>query len=218
MISKLFAFFQRKGRTCPDGDADSQDYKKDADLTSADVFSDPLLLASWVKEYFLDRMPISSDYELLPDDESRAALQITPEQRDRCLCEYSILRIAGTSLVVKNHYDDKFWLRYTDQITRHLLTHISEVASDATYTSVRVAVEDYVRAAHKNDGAEVATLYMRRIYDDNPNYIRMKVSGIGRIGHDTLIEHNDVFLDAYCRVKYGTSYDEINSDQGAAVE
>src|SRR5450759_5333791 len=73
--------------------------------TDKEQFKSPVLLASWVNRYLLEGMPLEDNYSLLPDEESRKALNITYEQRERYIREIPVLRVAGVSLFIRQHYD-----------------------------------------------------------------------------------------------------------------
>ncbi|MBW8832063.1 MAG: hypothetical protein JF606_22135 [Burkholderiales bacterium] len=190
-----------------------------ADEASAKVvFQRPDLLADWVEKHFLDGVPIERDYGLLPNADARQSLEITPEQRDRCLGEYSVLRAAGVSLFVSQNYDDNFWLIFNDRLVQSLNKRLDEIQSKFNHAQTRRAVEDYVTAGRNAAPEEIATIYMRRIYDDNPNFIRMKVSGIGNIANDNLLSNYDIFRDAYCQVMHGLSYETLKALSAAAAK
>lgn len=181
------------------------------ELTVRQVFTDPTLLASWINEYYLESMPLSGDYDLLPNAEARADLEISAAQRDRCLREYSILRISGVSLFVKQHYEDTFWLQFTDQISGYLFKHIQAAHFETSTAAVREAVEQYVLAGDAQDSDRISTNYMQRVYDDNPNYLQMRLAGIGMLANDTLLSSYDVLRDAYCSVMHGMSYEALKA-------
>ncbi|QCY09846.1 hypothetical protein [Pseudomonas sp. MPC6] len=181
------------------------------ELTARQVFTDPTLLASWINEHYLESMPLSQDYDLLPNAEARADLEISVAQRDKCLREYSVLRISGASLFVKQHYEDAFWLQFTDQISVYLLKHIQTANFETSTAAVREAIEQYVLAGDAQDPELISTSYLQRVYDDNPNYIRMKVGGLGMLANDAILSSYDVLRDAYCNVMHGMSYEALKS-------
>ena len=205
----LFSFFRKRAATAVDIQKKAPDATVIEESNLPTVFRDPLLLATWVKVHFLDRIPLANDYELLPDEAARQDLAIDAEQCARCLREYSVLRIAGTSLHVKLVHDDVFWLRYTDKVAEYLLEHIATQQFKTTYFETRTALEEYVLAAVGESEQKAAVLYMRRVYDDNPNYLRMKIAGVGSIADRMVSDAHEILRDADCQVRYGRSYDEL---------
>lgn len=214
----IFSFLKRRTESTPDLPVPQPHEAQPSAAPSArEVFQSPKLLVAWVTEHFLDGIPLENDYDLLPDAESRQRLEISPEQRDRCLREYSVLRLAGVSLFVKQNYEDRFWLVFTDHALVGLLRHVQTAPIQIDQAELRQALEQYVAAGAAGDPDEISTLYMRRVYDDNPNYIRMKVTGIGMLANDTLLSTYDVFRDAYCKVMHGLSYETLKA-LNSAVE
>lgn len=209
----IFSFFKRNRPDSPEqpNSAIAQTPSAIAEPTGRQVFEDPTLLASWINKHYLESMPLSRDYDLLPDAEARAGLDISAAQRDRCLREHSVLRISGTSLFVKQYYEDAFWLQFTDQISVYLCKHIQTDHFETSTAAVREAIEQYVLAGEAQDADLISTNYMRRIYDDNPNYLRMKLSGIGMSANDTILSSYDVLRDAYCSIMHGMSYEALKN-------
>lgn len=217
----IFAFFKRRSASpssTPTGEANAPVSPTPNEPSAKEVFQRPDLLATWGAEHFVDGIPIEQDYDLLPDADIRESLEITPEQRDRCLGEYSVLRVAGVSLFVKQNYEDSFWLIFNDRIIRALNKRLDTLPSRVDHAETRQAIEEYVSAAAKADPEAIATSYMRRVYDDNPNYIRMKVSGIGDLANGTLLSAYDIFRDAYCQVMHGLSYETLKALNSVAAE
>ena len=112
--------------------------------TDKEIFQSPSLLAEWVDNFIVKTFPLEEDYKLLPDDETRKNLNITIEQRERCVREYSVLRVAGVSSVIKQYYPDSFWLAFSSQITPYLCRHIYGARGYEHFSEVAQAVESYV--------------------------------------------------------------------------
>lgn len=204
-------------KSAPEATVLATDERTSEEPSAKEVFQRPDLLANRAAAHFVEGIPVERDYDLLPDADIRDSLEITPEQRDRCLREYSVLRVAGVSLCVKQNYEDAFWLIFTDRIVPALNKRLDQLPSTVNHAETRSAVEEYVLAGESAKPEAIATIYMRRVYDDNPNYIRMKVSGIGDIANNTLLSTYDIFRDAYCQVKYGLSYETLKA-LNSAVE
>lgn len=207
----LFDFFRRQknSENLPDQIGNTSVTPTSDELDVKEVFQRADLLAEWAAAHFLGGVSIEDDYGLLPDADVRENLEITVEQRDRCLGEYSVLRVAGVSLVVKQHYEDRFWLMFNDRIVQALNKHLDRFPGNFSHFETRLAVEEYVSLGEKSNSDAISAAYLRRVYDDSPNYIRMKVSGIGEIGTGTLLDTHEIFLDAYCQANHGLPYNAL---------
>lgn len=183
--------------------------------TEREIFASPELLAAWVAQYVISGRPLDEDYSLLPDADARRDLEITPGQRDRCLQEYSVLRVAGVALFLKKHYSDEFFLQFLDRVQAPLVHHLGSTGLEVDRPGIRQGVETYVEAAANHDPDKCADLYLRRLYDDNPHFLRIKFAGIGYIGANQLISAFEVFREAYCKVTQGVSYATLASASAA---
>lgn len=175
-----------------------------------EVFDSPILLADFFNEYAIAKNSLDDDIDLLPNAEIRESFNITFEQRERCLREYSILRVSGYCLFVKMQYDDKFYLQFFSKIVNHLCNHIYSDKTEKNYSETAEAIEQYVKLASNNDddSQQLARAYMQRVYDDNENYLKMTVGGIGYIGANMVYEFHALIRDQYCLAKHGVSYDK----------
>jgi len=175
-----------------------------------EVFDSPILLADFFNEYAIAKNSLDSDIDLLPNAEIRESFNITFEQRERCLREYSVLRVSGYCLFVKMQYDDKFYLQFFSKIVSYLCNHIYISKAEEHYAETAQAVENYVKLASNNDDDSklLARAYMQRIYDDNDNYLKMTLGGIGYIGANMVYEFHSLIRDQYCLAKHGVSYDK----------
>ncbi len=183
---------------------------KEESQSVREIFDSPILLADFFNEYAIAKISLEDDIDLLPNAEIRENFNITFEQRERCLREYSILRVSGYCLFVKMQYDDKFYLQFFSKIVGHLCKHIYQSKSEERYAETAQAVEEYVSLASNNedDSQGLARAYMRRIYDDNENYLKMTLGGIGYIGANMIYEFHSLIRDQYCLAKHGMSYDK----------
>lgn len=172
------------------------------------MFYSPSLLAEWVNKHFLEQLPLESNYELLPDDESRKNLNITFEQRERYIRELPITRIAGISLFIKEHYNDEFWLKFSSAIYKNLYQHLyREEYENEQIASLANAVEKYVAYAEKGDDKEASMFYLHRVYDDSDNFLKLLTGGVGYLSIEWQMETYEIFRDAYCQVTQGISYE-----------
>ncbi len=209
IFSILRSSFTAEGAPVPDQAVPLQPPLAEQNATDREVFKSPTLLAEWVGKYVIGGRALEDDYSLLPDADARKDLEISPEQRDRCLREYSVLRLVGVSLFIKQHLPDTFWLLFTDHATPILWRHLKGAENDISQSELRNALEAYVLACEAADTEKCASLYMERIYDDNPKYMRMKFAGIGSIATDFILSTYEVFRDAYCQVTQGMSYESF---------
>ncbi|MCK9202322.1 MAG: hypothetical protein M0P59_05840 [Gallionella sp.] len=178
--------------------------------TEKEIFQSPSLLAEWVDNFILRPFPLEKDYELLPDDETRKNLNISIEQRERCVREYSVLRVAGVSSFIKQNYPDSFWLAFSSQVAPYLCRHIYGARGDEHFSEVAQAVESYVDGFVSEDRVDLcAQNYLARVYDDSDNFFKLKFGGVGFIGFDFIAHTYEAFRDAYCQVTQGMSYESV---------
>jgi hypothetical protein len=175
------------------------------------MFQSPILLADWVDRFILQPHPLEDDYKLLPDDQTRKDLNITIEQRERCVREYMVLRIAGVSAFVKQHYSDSFWLTFSIRVVAHLCQHLYGANGDGRALEVAKALEEYVDAATSKDVDRCSNEYMSRVYDDSDNFYRIARAGIGHISVQFLSDGYEIFRDAHCVVTQGMSYKSLKA-------
>jgi hypothetical protein len=171
-----------------------------------DVFQSPSLLAGWVSRFILQPRPLVDDYKLMPDDETRKNLNITIDQRERCVREYSLLRIAGVSAFVKQHYPDDFWLAFQSGILPHLCEHMYGAIDEGRALDVAKVLEEYVDATISKDVDRCSKAYMCRVYDDSDNFYKLTLGGIGYISTEFIAGSYEIFRDAYYQATQGMSY------------
>lgn len=209
----LFDWITRKQSTQvnrPLAYAQEQNSVSSGEHTEKEIFQSPPLLAEWVDTFMLKPFPLEKDYELLPDDEVRKNLNITIEQRERCVREYSVLRVAGVSCFIKQNYPDSFWLAFSSQVTPYLCRHIYGVRGEERFSEVAQAVESYVDDFASAERVDLcAQSYLARVYDDSDNFLKIKLGGIGFIGFDFIAHTYEIFRDAYCKVTQGMSYESV---------
>lgn len=177
--------------------------------TEQEQFKSPALLASWVNRHILEGMPLEGNYALLPDEESRKALNITYEQRERYIREISVLRIAGISLFIKQHYDDAFWLTFSQSLYPLLVKYLNSDSYSTTAGEVAGAVECYVDATVEKDDKQMSLQYLHRVYDDSDHFYKLMLGGVSSLAVDWLVESYEIFRNAHCQVTQGMSYDSF---------
>lgn len=175
-----------------------------------EVFQSPSLLADWVNRFILQAHPLQDDYTLLPDDQTRKNLNITIEQRERCVREYSLLRIVGGSAFVKQHYPDDFWLAFSNRVVPHLCQHMYG-SGEGHELEVAKALEEYVDATASEDIDRCSKSYMSRVYDDSDNFYKLALGGIGYISTEFIMSTYEMFRDAYYQVTQGMSYKSLKA-------
>ena len=183
--------------------------------TEKEAFRSPVLLADWVNRFVLEGRPLEEDYKLVPDAEVRANLNITPTQRERCVREYSVLRIAGVSLFIKQHHPDEFWLAFSARAVRHLCVHIYGENCEQWVSEISDAVDAYVLSSESKDVDLCAAKYVERLYHDNENYLRMRQGALGFISCEIIASSYEIFRNTHCQVTHGVSYVTFRSLSGA---
>jgi len=169
--------------------------------TETEIFGSPPMLAAWVSRFVLENKPLDDYYTYLPDEASRKAFNITFAQRERFIREMPLLRIVGISLYIKRAFPDAFWLTFSRSIYPLLANYLTSDAYGTTVAEVAEAVEDYVAAAEARDEEKVATLYMRRVYDDSDHYLKMKMGGIGFMAVGWLMDSYQIFENAHRQIQ-----------------
>jgi hypothetical protein len=192
-----------KGQTSPRDDTRAP---KTSEPAEQEIFKSPALLAGWVEKFILSSRPIESDFGLLPDDAARQDLNVTVAQRERCLREYSVLRMAGVATLVKQQYSDAFYLAFCRSLMPHLFAHIYGPSSAANPDDDAQAIDTYVALTISQDVDGCAALYLKRVYDDSDHFSRIKFAGIGFISVHMINDAHEVFRDAHCQVTQGMSY------------
>ncbi len=156
-----------------------------------DMLNDRRLLASWVEKYMILGCPWEENFQLLPDENAQRNLEITFEQKERIAKEYHVLRIAGVLLCIRGYYDDGNYEATLNDLAGRLARALGLERND-----VGQALDNYVRHSLAGETKKVETLYMTRMYDDSPHYVRMKVSGIGALAVDYIDSSFDIFKEA----------------------
>ena len=180
------------------------------------IYDSPQLLADWVGEHVLGpAFPWQYYFDLLPDEETQRNLNITYTQRERCVKEYPVLRIAGFSLFVRMRNDDAFYARFMSAIVPKLAANI-ELTGPGMVGQLGQVLEDYVRHTREGEDKEVGTMYLRRVYDDNDHYLRMMLGGIGTIAVNYITESFEVVRNQHYLDLTGLSYETNMTIQKAA--
>lgn len=156
-----------------------------------DLLNDRRQLADWVEEYMILGRPWEDNYELTPDEDAQRDLEITFEQKERLAKEFHVLRIAGVLIFMRQRYDKGQYEALLNDLAGRLANALA-----LERATVGQALSDYVRHSLAGEQNKVETLYMTRMYDDNPHYFRMKHSGIGTIAVNHIGSSFDIFRDA----------------------
>ena len=159
--------------------------------TMLDILKDRRLLADWVEKYMILGRPWEENFQLLPDEDAQRDLEITFEQKERVAKEYHVLRIAGVLIFARQHFDDGNYEALLNDLAGRLAG-----ALGLERIAVGQALESYVRHSLAGETSKVETLYMTRMYDDSPHYMRMKVADIGTIAVNHIGSSFDIFRDA----------------------
>ncbi|WP_371367559.1 hypothetical protein ACA097_27830 [Pseudomonas sp. QL9] len=190
----MFSLFKHKGKI---------EQPKEVELTGRELLADPAALADWVGQHFLKSRPWQNNLELLPDTSAQEALDITFAEKERFAKENSVLRIVGVLMFMQQIESQDYSEKFLSYLAGELAAAINEPRLE-----VGQALTDYLRLCVAGDDARVATLYLERIHGQNPNYLRMKISGVGSTGPSTIADTYDIFRDAYWQFRTGYTYAE----------
>jgi len=204
---KILDWFKTKSVSSQDHSVHDSEIKKSKPKSQAPqyVLSSPTQLAKWVAQYALFGIPIEHYYSILPDEDSRKNLNITLNQRERCLREYPVLRIAGISYFIKKHYSDEFWLAFSEAIAPLVKEYVHTENDPEYLQSTPNAIESYVKALTSNRIEDNETTYLRRVYEDNENYLKMKFAGIGTIANEYIFDSYEIFKVFFHKMHTGQS-------------
>lgn len=175
-----------------------------------DIFQSPSLLAGWVEKFVIQSSSVEDDFDIAPDEATREGLNITYEQVERLAREEGLLRAVGASFLVKQYYDDSFYLKYFSSIYKAVATHMYTDPRPEDISDTREALEIYVNSMADPEDKELKDfqkLYLRRIYDDNDNFYKLMLGGIGSLAINTSLSTFEAMRDAYFKITQGMSYE-----------
>jgi hypothetical protein len=150
-------------------------------MESESLLESPEKLAEWAGEWFLRRRPRSDDYQFAPDEIFRKTFAVSAIEVERCVTECSVLRIAGACIFVKDTFSDTFFLRFLASLPAQLEEFSASCSVPEDRGSYLKALEEYVASIAVEDAQAVHRLYIERVYAENPNWVKLSASGVGRI-------------------------------------
>lgn len=175
-----------------------------------EIFQSPSMLAAWVEKYVIRVSTVEDDFRMAPDEDSRRKLNITHEQVERLAREEGLLRAVGASYLVKQYYDDAFYLKFFSLIYAAAARHMYSDPSSDEISDTRSALEMYVCSiANPEDETlrEFQKQYLQRIYDDNENFYKLMLGGIASLAIQTSLSTFEAMRDSYFRVTQGIPYE-----------
>ncbi|WAG77697.1 hypothetical protein LMK08_20370 [Metapseudomonas furukawaii] len=198
----MFRFLKRKK---------SPELPVKAEQTGRDIISDPSKLADWVEHYFLKPRKWQDDLELLPDEDQQIAFSISFDEKERMAKEHSVLRIVGVLMFMRQVEDESYCEKLLSYLASKLASAIEEPRSQ-----IGQALTDYLHPCVAGEDAKVASIYIQRIHDGNPNYLRLKLSGVANLGPKFIAEAFDIFRDSYYQLRTGYTFAEATKMMAAA--
>lgn len=178
--------------------------------TEKEIFQSPDFLAQWVVKYVVTIFSLEEDYRRAPDDEAAERLNITCEQIERLAREESILRAVGASAFIKKNYTGQFYNKYLLSLYEPVAEHMYGEPTPEQVADTRDVLEAYINFIACEEGDELdgfSSQYMRRIYDDNDNFLKMMLSGIPNLAISSCLNMFEAMRDAYYKVTEGMSYE-----------
>ncbi len=172
--------------------------------TMRSVFEHPAKVAAWLDEFIITPRPWRENFAIGPDADAQRDLEITFEQRERLAKEHTVLQIAGMLLVLKQHKDDGYYQAVLSDLTSRLVRAL-EFGPKQRF-ELGQALDLYVNSANDGKLEDGERQYLTRMYDDNPNYFRMKLSGIGGIATSTMLGGFEILRDIYYEATQGMKY------------
>lgn len=182
----------------------------DSKPTEKEIFQSPSKLSEWVIKYVVCASSVEDDFDMAPDEEARKNLNITYEQVERLAREEGLLRAVGAGFLVKQYYDDSFYLKFISFLYKPVSVHMYSEPTQEKINDTREAIEVYINSiADPNDDEmkEFSRQYLRRIYDDNDNFYKLMLGGIGGLAIQSSLNTFEVMRDSYFKVTQGMSYE-----------
>lgn len=173
LLNKLFG--KKEEQLIPDS---SPKYEKPSEKN---IFESPSELAAWVDEFVTQSSSVEDDFSMAPDEDARENLNITYEQIERLAREEGLLRIVGASFLIKQYYDDSFYLKYFSAIYKAVAIHMYSDPTPDEIRETRNALESYVNFIANPEDEELKEFqkqYLRRIYDDNDNFYKLMLAAL----------------------------------------
>ncbi|MDR9766441.1 hypothetical protein RJP56_10295 [Shewanella baltica] len=175
-----------------------------------EIFESPSMLAAWVDEFIVRSSSVEDDFNLAPDEDVRDSLNITYEQVERLAREEGLLRAVGACFLIKQYYDDSFYLKYFSAIYKSVAMHMYSEPTPDEIRDTRDALESYVNFIVNPEDEELKEFkrqYLYRIYDDNNNFCKLMLAGIGSLPIYTALATFELMRDAYYKVTQGIPYE-----------
>ncbi|QOJ23494.1 MAG: hypothetical protein HRU78_07400 [Gammaproteobacteria bacterium] len=205
LLSKIFGKKKENSVSAPSSKEDEVNIPSEKD-----IFQSPTLLAEWVEKFVIQSSSIEDDFNMAPDEAARKSLNITHEQVERLAREEGLLRAVGASFLVKQYYDDSFYLKYFSSIYKVVATHMYIDPRPEDISDTRKALETYVNSIANPEDEELKEfqkLYLHRIYGDNDNFYKLMLGGIGSLAINTSLSTFEAMRDAYFKVIQGMPYE-----------
>lgn len=182
----------------------------------ADVFESPSKLAKWFQDSVLDQLPWRDNLSMLPNEAALVNLEITFEQRERLAKEHSVLRVVGALVMSRLYFGNVHYQSLLSDLTSRT-ANAMELADGMRY-ELGQALDEYARNFTDLEMEKVARSYVRRLYDDNPNYLRILNGGIGNLAVRTILGSYDAMREALQSCKPGfTTREADGTEAGLAV-
>lgn len=204
-LNKLFG---KKEKSAPANVSSVQ--QVDSNISEKEIFQTPSKLAAWVTEFIVHASSVEDDFDMAPDEEARKNLNITYEQVERLAREEGLLRAVGAGFLVKQYYDDSFFLKFISAIYQPVASHMYSEPTLEQTKDTREAIEGYINSIADPEDEELKEFqkqYLRRIYDDNDNFYKLMLGGIGGLSIQTSLNTFELMRDAYYKVTQGISYE-----------
>jgi len=180
------------------------------DTSDKMVFSSPSILATSIITNVVNASSVEDDFDMAPNEEARKDLNISYEQVERLAREEGLLRAVGAAYVVKQYFDDAFYLKFYSNLYKPVAVHMYSTPTSEQIEDTRNAIGDYIHAIENpenEDMKEFQKQYLQRIYDDNENYYKLFLGGIGGLAIRTTLNTFEVVRDAYFKATQGVSYE-----------
>lgn len=186
---------------------------QDQDAANAALADDPVRFAEWVGRYALHAVEPHQDLELCPSEEQCQRLQITPDQREACRREFTIMRALGACMFVGRNLPSTYYGTFKREICGATAGILYGIPTDNRINEMSSIIEGYIEALGEDSPAAFSLAYLDRIYSGNPNEAGLFAVGIFQIPLQIATGVFEAVQDGYCRLKFGLPFKAVEALQ-----
>lgn len=212
ILGQLFGF----GKSDEVRRGSSQVPEQEQRAANAALADDPVQFAEWVGRYALQAVDPDKDLELCPSEEQCQRLQITPEQREACRREFSVMRALGACMFVGRNLPHSYYGTFKREICAATTGILWGIPTDGRISEISSAIDSYIEALEKESSTAFSLAYLDRVYAGNPHEAGLFAGGIFQIPLQRAMAVFEAVQDGYCRLKFGVPFKALEALQKIA--